>query len=211
MWVLRIGIGHVVFRDPARLRVELANEPRGVAGKPDVALPVFDKAMGSRARRLESVLFDVTRLQVEPPQRVGELTSPPNGAVPRRQRVVWARARRRNGPLLDEDLHRSRYHHSSGSRALRKILDQIVADRGPLAWLDRRLHVLHHADHGPPTLGGVANPDAIDVVTGPTGRGHDLFSGTVWEVLGCSGWATQQKHCSNREGRELVHRWTSQT
>ena len=61
--------------------VELPDQPRIIAGEPDIAVLVLGQAMRPRMRRLERIFPDGTRLGIEASQLVGELTGPPDRAV----------------------------------------------------------------------------------------------------------------------------------
>ncbi len=93
-----------------------------------------------------------------------------------------ARAGCGDRPLLDRDLHGPGNDLGGGARALRERLDQILGDGLDLIRRDRRLHVLHHAHHGVPALGRVADLEPVDVVTAATGLEHDLLAGALWKI-----------------------------
>ena len=51
--IARCRIRQLVLGDVAGLRIELADQPREVAGEPDVAVLVLDQAVRAGMRRLE--------------------------------------------------------------------------------------------------------------------------------------------------------------
>ena len=92
------------------------------------------------------------------------------------------RTRRRHVPLLDRGLRRPGNNHSSRTRPLGKILDQIIGDGLDLIFRDRHIEVEHHAHDRAPALGRVARAHAIDVMAAAADLHERFLSGAVGEI-----------------------------
>src|SRR5262245_40805390 len=107
MRVLRLWSGHWIFGDGTAPGIELADQRRAIAGKPDVAVFVFGEAVRPGTRGLEVILLHRTGLRIEPSELIGQLSRPPKRSVLGGKRIMWSRTRCRYRPFLDDRLDRS--------------------------------------------------------------------------------------------------------
>src|SRR5262245_51355971 len=68
----KLVLGHL-----SRLWIELTDIRVLVRREPDVALFVFNQAMGAGSRRFKREFFHLTTLRIEPSEHVGEHARPP--------------------------------------------------------------------------------------------------------------------------------------